>query len=123
MYIQLLISILVCFVLFLGLIVFYARHQARVPYYRFDQKQSVNLLTKAVNGELLEQEWHVFIGMSIRDDKEIEVLREQCCLLDETCVKGTQLISGKTYVLFTQEGLLQLKKLLDEWKHKTHYMA
>lgn len=67
----------------MGLMVFFIRHQSKMPYYRISQADCIMMLDKAINGTLPELEWHAFIGMSIRDNDNLEALREQCCWLDE----------------------------------------
>ena len=123
MWLQWLVSAGIFFVLLVALLVFYIRHIYRVPYYRFSQQDAVRLLSKAVRGELPEREWHIFIGMEIRDNPALESLRECCIFIDESCVKSTSDINGQICVIFNKEGLSQLADLLDEWRHKSQYDA
>ncbi|MGB5996786.1 MAG: hypothetical protein WBG31_05680 [Marinomonas sp.] len=103
--------------------VFYLKHKSKVPYYRLNQSDCTVLLEKAVNGVLLEYDWNVFIGMTIRDNEQFERLREVCLMIDDEHKKGAQLIGGKLYVRFSKAGVKQLASLLDEWRHKVHYAA
>lgn len=120
---QLLISFILCFCVLAALMLFYIKHQSKVPYYRLDQRFCVELLDKAVKGELLEREWNVFIGMGIRDNAQFEALREACFMIDEEYKKGTERVNGKVYVRFKRAGTEQLNVLLDEWRHKVNYTA
>jgi hypothetical protein len=119
---QLLASTVFLFLLLIFLVLFFIRHQSKVPYYRLTQEQCVTLLVKSVQGVLPEPEWHAFIGMTIRDDDALDALREQCLLIDEYGVKGTHLVNGRSCILFNKKGVSQLEKLLDEWQHKSHYL-
>ena len=122
MLVQLLVSIVCLFLLLLGLTLFFIRHQSKVPYYRVTQAQCVTLLENAVKGVLPEHEWSAFLGMSVRDDGAVDILREQCLLIDESGVKGVHSINGRSCMLFNKKGVSQLEKLLDEWQHKSHYL-
>lgn len=111
------------FLVLATLMVFFVCHQSKVPYYRLTQDQCVTLLNKAVQGDLPEYEWHAFIGLSIRDNDALERLREQCFLIDENHVKGTQTVVGRLCMVFDKEGQQQLERLLDEWQHTSDYWA
>ncbi|WP_460755874.1 hypothetical protein [Marinomonas epiphytica] len=102
---------------------FYVRHKSKIPYYQFSEKDCVSLLHRAVEGSLLERDWHVFIGMSIRDNKDLESLRETCIFIDDSYVKRTRLLNGQQYMVFNKNGVLLLETLLDEWRHKVLYEA
>ena len=123
MLLQLLVSISFLFLLLVLLVLFFIRHQSKVPYYRLTQERCVTLLEKAVQGVLPEYEWHAFIGMTVRDDDVLDDLREQCLLVDELGVKGTQLINGRVCIIFNKKGIYQLEILLDEWQHKSNYIV
>jgi hypothetical protein len=119
---ELLFSILLLFVLLVVLVLFFIRHQSKMPYYRLSQAQCVVLLEKAIQGTLPEYEWHAFIGVNIRDNEELEMLREKCLLIDDLYVKKTHAVNGHTCVVFNKDGVNQLKMLLDEWRHKSNYV-
>ena len=123
MILQFVISIVLCFCVLVALMFFYIKYQSKVPYYRLNQNDCVGLLEKAVNGVLLEREWNVFIGMTIRDNEPLELLREACLMIDDEHKKGTELVDGKTCVRFSKVGILALTTLLDEWRHKVNYTA
>uniref|UniRef100_A6W1V1 Uncharacterized protein n=1 Tax=Marinomonas sp. (strain MWYL1) TaxID=400668 RepID=A6W1V1_MARMS len=123
MLVQLLVSISFLFLLLVFLVLFFIRHQSKVPYYRLTQDQCISLLKKAIQGVLPEYEWHAFIGMTVRDDDALDELREQCLLIDELGVKGTQLINGRGCITFNKKGISQLEILLDEWQHKSKYLV
>ena len=123
MLVQLLVSISFLFLLLISLVLFYIRHQSKVPYYRLTQDQCVTLLQKAIQGVLPEYEWHAFLGMTVRDDDALDELRERCLLIDEFGVKGTQLENGQPCIIFNKKGVSQLELLLDEWQHKSKYLV
>ncbi|AWY02008.1 hypothetical protein A8139_20205 [Marinomonas primoryensis] len=123
MLIELLVSIVFLFLLLACLMIFFIRHKSKVPYYRLTKEQCVDLLVRAVQGYLPEHEWHAFIGMNIRDNEALDVLREQCLLLDEFGVRGTCLVDGHSCVSFNKSGIQRLEVLLDEWRFKTDYLV
>lgn len=120
---QALLAFLISFVIFAAIVVFFIKHQQRVPYYQMDANACVRILRQAVAQELLEQEWHIFIGMQVRYDSDIEALRGQCIEIDELYKVNTRVEGGKVYVVFSQAGLEKLAELLDEWQHKVDYLA
>tara|TARA_R110001606_G_scaffold326301_2_gene473058 strand:+ start:922 stop:1293 length:372 start_codon:yes stop_codon:yes gene_type:complete len=123
MLIELLVSIISLFLLLASLMVFFIRHKSKVPYYRLTKTQCVDLLVSAAQGRLPEHEWYAFIGMNIRDNKALDVLREQCLLLDECGVRGTCLVDGQSCISFNKGGIQRLETLLDEWRFKTDYLV
>ncbi|WCN08028.1 hypothetical protein [Marinomonas mediterranea] len=123
MFWQIFLSITVCFGLLSGLLIFFIRFKQRVPYYIIEHQKCIRLLDLAVKGRLLEHDWHVFIGMSIRTDEQVEALREKCVVIDEAFCRGTRLYKGRQCVVFSEEGINQLSVLLDEWQHKANYQA
>ena len=120
---QMLLAILISFMLFASVLVFFIKHRQRMPYYQIDQAGCVRLLKQAVEGELLERDWHVFIGIGVRYDLEIEHLRLQCIEIDENHVINSVTKKGQTYVVFSRQGLSELQSLLEEWQHKVDYLA
>lgn len=120
--INILVSVVFCFLLLIFLMFFFTRHKSRLPYHKMTQSQCVNLMKKAVNGVLPEHEWHTFIGISILDNEQLDSLREQCVLIDENEVKGTHLVNGRPCVTFSKKGISELEKLLDEWQHKSDFL-
>lgn len=120
---QVLLAVLISFVLFVFILVFFIKHKQRMPYYQVDQAGCVRLLQQAVAGELLEQDWYVFIGIGVRYDLEIEQLRQQCIVIDESHVINSVTKNGQNYVVFSKQGLSELQQLLEEWQHKVDYLA
>lgn len=94
-----------------------------MPYYQVDQEGCVKLLQAAVAGTLLERNWHVFIGMEVRYNSEIESLRVACLNIDEHHVVNTVAKNGQIYMVFSKQGTLMLQALLDDWRHKINYLA
>lgn len=123
MIVQLFVSAILLCLLLLGLMVFYIKRPAKLPYYIFSPQDCVDFLTKAVNGELLECEWYAFIEMAVRGDAELEELRKSCLFIEEYCVKRTHLLHNRECLTFDKEAMSQLRKLLDEWRHKASYVA
>lgn len=120
---QALLAFVISFILFALVVVFFIKHQQRVPYYQMDASACVVILRQAVSQTLLERDWHVFIGMEVRYDDEIEALRARCITIDDQYVINTRTEQNKVYVVFSQTGLELLAELLDEWQHKVDYFA
>lgn len=120
---QIILSVLISFVLFVSILVFFIKHKQRMPYYQIDRVGCVKLLEQAVAGELLERDWYVFIGMSVRYDNEIENLRHICTEIDENHVINSMKINSQSYVVFSKHGQVQLMALLVEWTNKVDYLA
>lgn len=123
MWLQIVLAVFIGFLLLSALLLFFVRYQARLPYYQIDRSKCVALLQHAVQGTLLENEWCVFIGMQVRNDEEIEQLRLQCFEIDEQYVINTIVTNGKTYMVFSKQGIAELQGLLDEWQNKVEYLA
>ena len=123
MIVQLIVSAVLLCLLLLGLVLFYVKRPTKLPYYIFSPQDCIEFLTKAIKGELLEHEWHAFIGMALRGDEELEKLRKSCLFIDEYCVKRTHLLHNRKCLAFDDEAKSQLQELLDEWRHKVSYVA
>ncbi|WCN12123.1 hypothetical protein GV054_03405 [Marinomonas mediterranea] len=123
MFWQILLSVGLCFSLLCGLLIFFIRFKERVPYYIIEHQKCICLLDLAVKGRLPEHDWHIFIGMGVRTDEQVEALREKCAEIDEAFCRGTKLFEGRPCVAFSEKGIKQLTALLDEWRHKANYQA
>lgn len=123
MLLEFVVSIVLFFALLIGIVLFFVFNRSKVPYYQFSKQDCVKLLSQAAEGTLLERDWHIFIGISIRDNKDLESLRETCIFIDDSYVKRTRLINGQVYMVFNQDGVALLEALLDEWRHRVHYEA
>ncbi|MGB2065234.1 MAG: hypothetical protein ACPHUL_08755, partial [Marinomonas gallaica] len=75
---QAILAVLISFVVFITILLFFIKHRQRMPYYQVDQEGCIKVLQEAVSGSLLERDWHIFIGMQVRYDNEIEALRLAC---------------------------------------------
>ncbi|SBT17168.1 hypothetical protein MGA5115_01270 [Marinomonas gallaica] len=120
---QAILAVLISFVVFITILLFFIKHRQRMPYYQVDQEGCIKVLQEAVSGSLLERDWHIFIGMQVRYDNEIEALRLACLEVDDRHVINTVTKNGKVYMVFSKQGTLVLQDLLDHWQHKKDYLA
>ncbi|HEY8385046.1 MAG TPA: hypothetical protein VIK82_02405 [Porticoccaceae bacterium] len=81
----------------------------RMPVYRVEKCNVEKLLELVIAGRATASDWDVFTGIPIRHDPELETVRRRCLDIAEREYRGGE-------YLFTQQGLLQLERLLDEMK-------
>ncbi len=118
---NLFISILACFLVFVGLLLFYVKYKQQLPYYRINRNYCLHLLEHAIAGDLPVSDWHFFIGMTITHSANLDMLRQRCFDIDEQYVTGSHLVNSQACVLFSKAGKKELKAVLDEWKFKTDF--
>ncbi|MCK9505036.1 MAG: hypothetical protein M0Q95_12750 [Porticoccaceae bacterium] len=78
------------------------------PFYRVEKENIVKLLELILSGQATEADWEVFAGYPIRHDAELEKIQQRCLDIAESHYTG-----GRR-VLFTEEGLALLQKVLDD---------
>lgn len=83
------------------------------PTYRIDRNNIITLLELVLAGDATENDWHVFIGVPLRHDRELQDIQKRCAALTETEYTGAQ---GDR--LFSSRGLAELTKLLAELKSR-----
>jgi hypothetical protein len=80
----------------------------RAPVYRPDTEHIQSLLTRMLEGSLPETEWDFFIGMPIRHDESLEVIRTQCSeTYEQYSIRAR---SGNARM--KEEGLIRLRHIL-----------
>lgn len=77
-----LITLLIC-VLLLGSL-FYLLARLRTPHYQVTKQHVMSILQRAIDQQLDISEWHIFIGLPIQHDPELEQVRQACQHLDDT---------------------------------------
>jgi len=118
---NLIISIAACFLVFVGLLLFYIKYNQQLPYYRINKNYCLRLLEHAIAGDLPISDWHFFIGMTVTHSEHLDELRQKCFDVDEQYVTGSRLVNSQACVSFSKEGKKELRALLDEWKFKTDF--
>lgn len=78
------------------------------PFYRLETKNIIILLTSVVEGWATENDWEVFLGVPIRHNEQLEVIRMQCHDISER-----EYIGGPGHLL-TDKGIEEVKKILME---------
>lgn len=81
----------------------------KTPHYRVDHQQVIRLLEWMILGQASENDWRVFCDYPIRHNEQLESVRQQCLHIDEASFIG----STRSEYLLNQEGLAQLRDLLD----------
>ena len=78
------------------------------PIYRVEKENVTALLELILSGQATESDWHVFAAYPIRQDDQLRRVQERCLAIAER-----EYIGGN-HRLFTDEGLDQLREVLDE---------
>lgn len=100
------VSLLATVIILLLVIVILAK--SKDAYYRPQRKDIKRLLEWVLLGQAMENDWHIFCDMPIRHDEFLESIRLQCVEIEEAHFLG----EDHPY-LFTQEGLVKIRELLD----------
>lgn len=82
----------------------------KTPRYQMQQADVVTLLRSVLVGQASENDWAIFLASSFRHNLELELVRERCAEIDEKEYLG----HSRSGFLFSQEGLMQLRKLLED---------
>lgn len=80
--------------------------RVRTPHYRVSSQQVRELLEQVVVGQANSNDWAVFLAYQIRDNLQLEKIRQQCVLIDEREYR-----SHGDYLL-TQRGRDQVEAIL-----------
>lgn len=104
----LLLTILLTFVVVLVALVVFVRFGT--PYYLLKRENLETLLTLVVEGRATDSDWQVFLGVPIRHNDRLEMIRQRCVEIDQR-----EYIGGTGFLL-TQRGVEEVKQLLEELK-------
>jgi hypothetical protein len=96
---------LIVFALVVGILLW-----VKTPRYQMQSADVILLLKSVLVGQASENDWTIFLASSFRHSPELEIVRERCAQIDESEYLG----HSRTGFLFSQEGLWQLKQILDE---------
>ena len=104
------ITVLLSFVvLVIALVLF--RHVG-VPVYQVRAVNVQAILELAISGQATQSDWDVFIGISIRQDAELDQIRYECAMLSDDITER----QGK--LVFSQSSRQKLTELLEQVKAK-----
>lgn len=108
-------SYLVTLLLTLGvvLVAMWVFVKVGTPVYRLDRDNVIALLELVLSGKASENDWHVFMGIPLRHNRELHDVQKRCEQLAETEFTGI-----KDNKLFTAKGLAELESLLLELKNQ-----
>lgn len=83
------------------------------PVYRLEKSNIVALLNLVVEGKATDNDWEVFLGVPIRHNDDLEVIRIRCSEISEReYIGGSGSIKSKH--LLTEKGIEEVKNLLEE---------
>jgi hypothetical protein len=78
----------------------------------------MRLLEMVLDGTAAAKDWHVFVGMPIRYDPELEAVRRRCLAIEENEYIGKSTDQSRHRHLFTKAGLQELRHILEELKSR-----
>lgn len=82
----------------------------KTPRYQMTRKDLIELLQKVLVGQASENEWAIFLSSSFRHCPELEPFRDACAAIDEKEYLGY----SRAGYLFSEKGLMQIKRLLSQ---------
>lgn len=88
----------------------------KTPIYRVDKPRMIRVLEMVLTGQATENDWRMVFAMSIRYDPELEEIRQQACIIEEQHFKDLSNQTSRSDYLFTDAGLAELEKLLEQLK-------
>ena len=98
------VALTFCIVL-LALLVF---RYVGLPVYRVEAVNIKTLLESVLAETATIADWDVFVGMPIRHDPELDIIRQQCAMLAESALS-----ERRGLVIFNSRGREQLVQILD----------
>lgn len=79
----------------------------KTPHYQMSRQDVIQLFQQILVGHASENDWAIFLSSSFRHHPELELIRQECLLLDE---KESRLLDQE--FLLTEAGLARLRQLL-----------
>ncbi len=98
----------ICATTIVLLLVIVILSKTKSAYYRPQRRDVQRLLEWVLLGQATENDWRVFCDIPIRHDEFLESIRVQCTEIEEDYFLG----DDHRY-LFSAEGLIKIKELLD----------
>jgi hypothetical protein len=90
------------------LLFFWARSQR----YRLNRDSVIRLLELVLVGQATDNDWRLFSALPLHHSPELQVVRARCLEIEEREYKGDH----RSGFLFSQQGLAELKVILEELK-------
>lgn len=81
----------------------------KTPRYLMQKPDVIKLLQNIMVGQASENDWAIFLSSSFRHDPELAAIRDACAEIDEKTYIG----HSRSGFLFSEQGLLNIKQLLD----------
>ena len=106
------ITLIISFLIISAVIIILSR--VRTPRYRLQRENIVTLLKMVLNGTASENDWNVFVSISIPYDPELESIRVRCIEIEKREFRGNSIAKNKNRYLFTKTGLRELEEILLE---------
>jgi hypothetical protein len=82
------------------------------PVYWLERRNVIALLDMVMAGEASESDWHVFTGVPIRHNPELEAIQRRCLEIAER-----EYVGGRGY-LFTEAGIEEIRELLEDIRRR-----
>lgn len=86
----------------------------RTPRYRIQRHNVITLLELVLSGQASENDWRVFEALPLRHNPELDEIRNRCMEIEEREYIGP----GRSGFLFSQQGLDELRELLQSLQEK-----
>lgn len=94
----------------LGLALFFGK----APTHRPSRQEILTLLRGVENGTTRQEHWDLFIGYPLSHDPELDLVRQQCVILDEGDGGTPPLGQGLGDYIYNREGREKIHQLADE---------
>lgn len=104
---ELLITVLLSFLIFVGLFVLFYR--LKKPIYQLSKENLISLFELLLSGQASEDDWQVFLEIPIRHDPFLEDIRAQCINLAEG-----EVLSSSKGVLLSEKATREVERILRE---------
>ncbi len=79
----------------------------KTPHYQMSRQDVIRLFQQILVGQASENDWAIFLSSSFRHHPELELIKQECLVLDEN---ESGLV--KQEFLLTEVGLAKLRQLL-----------
>jgi hypothetical protein len=110
--VDLLITVLLSFLIFVGLFVLFYR--LKKPIYQLSKENLISLFELLLSGQASEDDWYVFLEISIRHDPFLEDIRAQCINLAEG-----EVLSSSKGVILSEKATQEVERMLRELRLDT----
>lgn len=91
-----------------------ALYFGRAPTYRPSRPEILALLQGVLQGTTSRQRWDLFVGLPVRHDPELELIRLRCVVLQEGDEHESAAGEGVDIYLFDRAGRARLGKIVED---------